>query len=578
MTAMRERPNDSEPGSMDSSRDATLFLPPSADAARKRGDASDSTTGLTPDLRRQIMRRLRAAALMYSATFLLADWVPWIFQPDMSRFTHPEGWILSVGSILMGFFVAAAATNESLGWNVRLRLGLAFEVTATYGIAFTMYHMIGRSGPGLAPMDLYTVSPSWPAIWIVFFSVVVPAPPRRALVAALASATAPPVAIAVALTRTGKWHLLPPLHFFFGHVFPNLVCVLLAIAGVRVVYQLGRDVSRARQLGSYHLIERLGRGGMGEVWKASHRLLARPAVVKFIRPDAMAASTAEEARVMLKRFELEARATASLTSEHTVNLFDYGVTEDGVFYYVMEMLNGMDLDALVRRFGSLPPARAAHLLAQVCDSLDEAHAKGLIHRDIKPANIYVCRSGRRYDFVKVLDFGLVARHASGDDDPRLTLPQQATGTPATMAPEVARGLPVDGRTDLYALGCVAYWLLAGRPVFEGTSVYDLVSQHLQATPDPPSRHAPAVPRSLDLIVLSCLAKSPSDRPPDARTLGHMLRELDLSPRWGDSAAEAWWADHLTDIEGAAAPATAATHAGTASGPAGAFSPSPVSSA
>jgi serine/threonine-protein kinase len=389
---------------------------------------------------------------------------------------------------------------------------------------------------------------------LVFYSVVVPASPRRALMTALTSATATPVVIAIALTQTGKWGMVPPLMFFFGHVFPNFICALLAWAGARVVYQLGRDVSRARQLGSYQLIELLGRGGMGEVWKASHRLLARPAVVKFIRPDAIAASTQEEARIMLKRFELEARATASLTSEHTINLFDYGVTEEGVFYYVMEMLDGMDLDALVRRFGPLQPARAAHLLAQACDSLEEAHASGLIHRDIKPANIYVCRRGHRFDFIKVLDFGLVAKSTVASADSRLTLPQQVAGTPSTMAPEVARGGPVDGRTDLYALGCVAYWLLTGRPVFEAKSVYELVSLHLQATPDPPSRHAPAVPSSLDLIVLSCLAKSPDDRPADARSVGRMLKELELNPRWTDVSAEAWWAEHLAENAVSAAPA------------------------
>jgi len=395
---------------------------------------------------------------------------------------------------------------------------------------------------------------------LVFFSVVVPASPRRALVATLLSATATPVVIAIALTQTNKWHVIQPLVFFFGHVFPNFICALLAWAGARVVYQLGRDVSRARQLGSYQLIEPLGQGGMGEVWKASHRLLARPAVVKFIRPDAMAASTAGEAWVMRKRFELEARATASLTSEHTIDLFDYGVTEEGVFYYVMEMLDGVDLDVLVRRFGPLPPARVAHLLAQACDSLEEAHARGLIHRDIKPANIYVCRSGHRCDFIKVLDFGLVAKSTVADADPRLTLPQQVAGTPSTMAPEVARGGRIDGRTDLYALGCVAYWLLTGRPVFEGKSMFDLVSLHLQATPDPPSRHAPATPNSLDLVVLSCLAKSPDDRPPDARSLGRMLRELELEPRWTDVSAEAWWAEHLGDKVGIADPAAPALSA------------------
>jgi len=176
MTARRERPDDSDAVSTDTSRDATLFLPPSPDTARKRSDASDSATGLAPELKRQIMGRLRATALIYSVTFLLADWVPAIFMREAwTRFDHLSGWVFSVGSILMGFVVAAAAGSERLRWNDRLRLGLAFQVAGAYGIAFAMYHMIGRRGPGLVPEDLHTVSPSWPAIWMILFSVSVPA-------------------------------------------------------------------------------------------------------------------------------------------------------------------------------------------------------------------------------------------------------------------------------------------------------------------------------------------------------------------------------------------------------------------
>lgn len=528
--------------SSDASREPTLFLEARGSSGRGRGD---STSSLSPELRQQVARRLRGVALVYSLGFFLADWAPLPFVPDGSeRFGHVAGWVFSVGSILLGFAVAIVAGNQRLGWNALVRMGLAFQVAGSYGIAFAMYHMVGRT-PELTKEMLLVMSPSWPAVWMIFYSVIVPAPMRLALIAALASATAAPVGIAVGLAQSGMWRLLTPPEFFFSHVFPNLICVLMAVLGARVVYQLNRDVSRARELGSYRLVERLGQGGMGEVWRASHRLLARPAVVKFIRADAMAASSIEEARVMHQRFELEARATASLTSEHTVHLFDYGVTEEGVFYYVMEMLEGVDLEELVRRFGALPPARVAHLLAQVCDSLEEAHAKGLIHRDIKPANIYACRSGHRCDFIKVLDFGLVAKRASLDAaDTRLTQPQQAAGTPAYMPPEVARGEAVDGRTDLYALGCVAYWLLTGRPVFTGNSVYDLVSQHLQAVPEPPSVHAPAVPKALDLIVLACLAKSPDERPADARRLGRMLHELRIEPGWNDAAAAAWWQENL----------------------------------
>jgi len=211
---------------------------------------------------------------------------------------------------------------------------------------------------------------------------------------------------------------------------------------------------------------------------------------------------------------------------------------------VMELLDGLDCDELVRRYGAITPARAIHLLAQICESLDEAHSRGLIHRDVKPANVYVCRNGNRFDFVKVLDFGLVAHRGMPDaSDVRLTQPHQAIGTPQFMPPEVALGKETDGRTDLYALGCVAYWLLGGRPVFTGENLYDVLSKHLRERPDPPSRHAPhALHPALDAVILACLEKEPDRRPGSARQLAQTLRSVPLDERWGDDEAEAWW-DH-----------------------------------
>jgi len=381
---------------------------------------------------------------------------------------------------------------------------------------------------------------------MMVFAVVVPAPPRRALLALLASAMAPSVVIGVTLHRAGLGALLPPGMLFFHHVFPYLICVGLAYGAARIVYALGADVTRARELGSYRLIERLGQGGMGEVWRASHHRLARDAAIKFIRPEALVGMSVEESTAALRRFELEAHFTASLTSAHTIDLYDFGVADDGAFYYVMELLDGLDLDRFVRQYGAMPPARVVHLLVQVCESLEEAHAKGLIHRDVKPANIYVCRSGVRCDFVKVLDFGLVARQGPpAEQDARLTLPNHAIGTPEYMAPEMAMGQQVDGRTDLYGLGCVAYWLLTGRSVFEGSGLFEIVSKHLQADPDPPSRHAPdSVPPELDAVILDCLAKVREDRPATARELARRLRAVPLTPSWSDERAEAWWDAHL----------------------------------
>jgi tRNA A-37 threonylcarbamoyl transferase component Bud32 len=511
-----------------------------------RRPASSAGTTLPPDLRRQALQRLRVIALAYSAAFFFADVVPSFFTGMYTQRTvHLIGWLPSVLSIIAGLLVAWVASSRQLDWRNAIHLGLLFEVAGSYGIAIAQYSAILHTN--FPPDILDVLSPSWVAVWFVFYSIAIPTPPRLALGGAIAAATAPPVILTTFLYWAGHsdWIQLP--EFFFSNVLPNAICVGLAYTGSRVVYRLGRDVIRARELGSYHLTERLGTGGMGEVWLATHQVLARPAAIKFIRPDSVAAANPEETRILLARFQREARATAALTSAHTVRVYDYGVTDDGTFYYVMELLDGLDLERFVRRFGPLPPARIVHLLVQACEALEEAHGRGLIHRDVKPANIYTCRTGVRCDFVKVLDFGLVMKTGASTarEDLRLTLPGRATGTPTYMAPEVARGESVDGRTDLYALGCVAYWLATGQLVFGGTSVFDVISQHLQATPEPPSRHAPApLPSDLEAIVLGCLEKDPARRPPDARTLQHQLRAVVLEDRWEHEEAEAWWRTHL----------------------------------
>jgi serine/threonine protein kinase len=207
----------------------------------------------------------------------------------------------------------------------------------------------------------------------------------------------------------------------------------------------------------YQLVERLGEGGMGEVWRAKHRFLARPAAIKLMRPEVLGGSSVERQSLSLL-FEREAQATASMRSPHTIELYDFGVADDGAFYYVMEFLDGFDLQALIDRFGPIPPDRAVHLLKQVCHSLAEAHAEGLIHRDVKPANVYVCRHGREVDFVKVLDFGLVkSQNDALGSDITLSRDHSVGGTPSFMPPEQVLGdRPLDGRSDIYAVGCLAY--------------------------------------------------------------------------------------------------------------------------
>jgi serine/threonine protein kinase len=314
--------------------------------------------------------------------------------------------------------------------------------------------------------------------------------------------------------------------------------------------------ARARELGSYKLVARLGAGGMGEVWKAEHRLLARSAAIKLIRPEAL--HDPDSVGEIRARFKREAQTLASMKSRNTIELFDFGVTEAGVFYYVMELLDGLDLESLVVRFGPQPPARVIQILTQACSSLAEAHDAGLLHRDIKPPNLFVSRAADEVDIVKLLDFGIV--QTAGDTDAsrvvalveteaaKLTQMGAMLGTPGFMAPEQILGMPLDGRADLYALGCVAWWLLAGQEVFERREGADakILHKHLH-DPVPMLRDAMRgwCPLELELVIASCLAKDAEQRPRDARELAAALREIPIPPEhaWTADKARAWWEDY-----------------------------------
>jgi DNA-binding NtrC family response regulator len=295
-------------------------------------------------------------------------------------------------------------------------------------------------------------------------------------------------------------------------------------------------------LGHYRLIEKLGEGGMGEVWRARHQLLARPCAIKLIKPDLLGESKQEAAT---ERFRLEARTISRLTSPNTVRLYDFGVSETGSFYFVMELLTGMDLFSLVQRFGPLPPERAVTLLRQTCRSLGEAHAAGILHRDIKPQNLFLCRLGLDFDVVKVLDFGLVKSLHEGAA--QLTAEGALTGTPAYMPPERVLGENADERSDLYSLGCVAYWMLTGRTVFTGEPMAVMI-HHARTNPQPPSKVSDRpIPERLEQIVMSCLEKVPGKRPASAIELWRQLGDLTLTNAWTRELAERWWREHLPDF-------------------------------
>jgi len=298
-------------------------------------------------------------------------------------------------------------------------------------------------------------------------------------------------------------------------------------------------------LDRYRLVEKLGEGGMGEVWRAQHQLLARPAAVKLIRSEALVDVQGRES--VLKRFQREAQVTANLQSPNTVKLYDFGVSETGSFYFVMELLSGIDLESMVKRFGELKAERVVMLLRQACRSLSEAHGAGLVHRDIKPANLFVCKLGRECDFIKVLDFGIVKPTVQTGQS-MLTAAGAVTGTPAYMAPELFldKG-EVDGRSDIYALGCVAFYMLTGRLVFESTKPVEQLLQHAKTPPEPPSRFTElSIPKSLDQLVLACLEKQPDDRPNSADELWRMLGQIEFDDPWTPERAEEWWRIHMPE--------------------------------
>jgi serine/threonine-protein kinase len=390
--------------------------------------------------------------------------------------------------------------------------------------------------------------PSWTAILILTAAMIMPGSPRRTLIASLAAAAMSPVALTVAylLGRPA-----PPLGVAFVIYLPNFIWAIVATLPSAMFQRMGRQIKEARELGSYELVEQLGAGGMGSVWRARHRLLARDAAVKLVRHEALG-ETESAAQAQLRRFEREAQATALLQSEHSIRLFDFGTTEDGSFYYVMELLDGRDLESLVKEFGPLPPDRAMFLLRQVCHSLAEAHARGMVHRDIKPANIFLCRMGLDFDFVKVLDFGLVqtrkADTATAATETLITA-QQLIGTPAYMAPELILGHhDVDRRADVYAIGCVAFYLLTGSRVFQDGNQMQVLVDHVHTEPVPPSSRLGApLPREVDAFVLDCLRKSPADRPRDAGELLERINTYNLASRWSNAHARSWWEARLPDL-------------------------------
>ena len=382
------------------------------------------------------------------------------------------------------------------------------------------------------------------AVLILTYGLYVPKSWRRAAVVVGPLALLPFATLAVLALRHPEamawlgdgWFSGPALRTF-EFSFDGLILIILAVGatyGAHTISRLQREVAEARRLGQYHLRRRIGSGGMGEVYLAEHVLLKRPCAVKLIRPG-----DATDPRA-LERFEREVRLTAALSHPNIVEIYDYGRAEDGTYYYVMEYLNGLSLAELVERHGPLPPGRVVYLLRRVCGALGEAHAAGLIHRDIKPSNIFAARRGGLGDVAKLLDFGLV-RPTARSDTAHLSREDQILGTPLYMSPEQGTGgQELDGRSDIYSLGAVAYFLLTGRPPFEGEGGIAVMIAHARDPVVPPSRVRGDIPEDLERVVLRCLAKDPAERYPDAEGLERALCQCACAGDWHRDRAARWW--------------------------------------
>ncbi len=379
-------------------------------------------------------------------------------------------------------------------------------------------------------------------IWLLLiftYALFIPNSLRRGGVVIGSMAVAPVVVMFVAWATSSEFAQLARTNTDFPvRLTENALLMALAAAtavwGSHTMGSLRAEAFEARQLGQYRLKRPLGRGGMGEVYLAEHLLLKRPSAVKLIRPDKAGDSQA------LARFEREVKATAKLTHWNTVEIYDYGRADDGTFYYVMEYLPGMNLGQLVEMCGPLPPGRVIYLLAQTCDALAEAHDNELIHRDIKPANIFAANRGGVFDVVKLLDFGL-AKPLTNVTGTQITLEGTFTGSPLYMSPEQATGDgQVDARSDIYSLGLVAYYLLAGKPPFDFNTPLKIIMAHARDEPPPPSRHNPDVPGDLEQVVMRCLEKDPDHRFQDVESLRQALLACSDAGSWNRQLAAAWW--------------------------------------
>ena len=501
----------------------------------EHGPSSASDSSLLTLQSRKRVRTVAAAlafaiALAYGLTVLYYDVLGWeaSVRLPQTRFR------------LVGLFLLSVPMIFLAGWrripsSTVVDLGLGYQVAGAFVSSCSFY------GPNPVVLSDFS-GVTWLGVWILLFPLIAPAGALKNGLAALASASMAPLVYFAWVRYAGE--PIASAQTLANMFVPNYFCAMLALFPAVILQRAGRRVREAeraaKEFGTYRLVELLGEGGMGEVWRADHKLLRRPAAIKLIRPERLRRS-GEGLERTIARFEREANATALLRSPHTVDLYDFGVTPDGSIYCVMELLDGFDLEDFVRQHGGMPWRRAVHVLRQLAASLCEAHHVGMVHRDVKPANVFLCRNGLQLDFVKVLDFGLV--DLVKEVDVKLTAEGAILGTPLYMAPEqVDSGGALSPATDVYAFGCLAFTLVTGRPVFQGKSAIEVLAKQVSDAPRKPSELTPGLPREFDELVLACLAKAPRERPQGMPELLERLEVLALEP-WSPAEAAAWWEEH-----------------------------------
>jgi serine/threonine-protein kinase len=500
-------------------------------ADRIGAGGSSTRARVAEGIAEEAARRVGTMAILTAFTVVGTAVLQHALQPEMAAAHQTPLYRLSALFLaLAAIGIAVLQRSKLVAPQLLLDIGLAFEIAGALALG-----LIESSMPWLdAPVRGSTIVAAWTALCVL----VIPNTPWKSIVAATLSAAMVPCAHLLAARLVGyppmPWNRLAA--YSLG---PVVVAAWTPFISTRL-HQMREDLSRTLDLGSYHLDKLLGRGGMGEVWLARHRLLRRDAAVKLVLPGLLAQAGWAERREIQSRFELEAQAMASLRSPHTVALYDFGLSEDGGLYYAMELLDGLDAETMIKQYGAQPAGRVVSLIRQACESLEEAHDSGMVHRDVKPGNLFVCRVGKRTDFVKLLDFGLV-KALPDPEQTRLTMQGDTSGTPAFMSPEQVRGEEIDARADIYGLGCVAYYLLTGTLVFNQATALSMAAAHVEQAPEPPSRRSELpIPESLERVVLACLAKKREDRPQSAAELAALLEACADVPRWTQADANQWW--------------------------------------